>query len=137
MLQRLEGELMGMEDALVRTLEGRLKARVMQLRDIVQSRWDRLGEAVSPTTAAGAAGARLDQEDPDDEREVPLLRRTQFELDEVLAALQRVKQGVYGRCGACDEAIEVHRLRVMPEARPCARCQRSIEGRGTAQGSAR
>ena len=46
-----------------------------------------------------------------------LLRRAQAGLNEVLAALQRVECGVYGMCAACREAIEVGRLRVMPEAR--------------------
>lgn len=119
-------------DVLVKTLEGRLRAREMQLRELVQQHRDRLGEPGS--ARAGAAlddplRGRDDAVDGDDEREILLLRRAQVELDEVLCALQRVERGVYGMCAACREAIEVHRLRVMPEARLCTECQRSFERR--------
>ena len=97
----------------------------------MQQHRDRLGEPVSGSADTSLADSRFGLDPSDDEWEVLLLRRAQLELDEVLAALQRVERGVYGTCAACEEAIELHRLRVRPEARLCATCQNSLERRST------
>jgi RNA polymerase-binding transcription factor DksA len=44
-------------------------------------------------------------------------------LEEVEAALRRVEAGTYGWCEACQEAIPVERLEVVPAAARCVRCQ--------------
>lgn len=44
------------------------------------------------------------------------------ELREIDAALQRVKEGRYGRCERCGAAIGRLRLRAIPEARCCLAC---------------
>lgn len=116
-----------MNDELLRTLEGRLRARESALRERVQSHRDRLGEPASATGNTFIAGDEGARADADDEREVALLMHDRHELDEVLAALQRIRQGTYGMCSGCGEAIEMGRLRVAPEARLCLGCQRSVE----------
>lgn len=116
-----------MNDELLRTLEGRLRARESALRDRVQSHRDRLGEPASATGNTFIAGIEGARADADDEREVALLMHDRHELDEVLAALQRIRQGTYGMCSGCGETIEMGRLRVAPEARLCLGCQRSVE----------
>jgi len=45
------------------------------------------------------------------------------ELREVDAALQRLKDGTYGRCESCGAAIKRRRLRAIPEARICLQCE--------------
>lgn len=45
------------------------------------------------------------------------------ELQEVDAALQRLKKGTYGRCVSCGTAISRLRLRAIPEARNCLKCE--------------
>jgi len=45
------------------------------------------------------------------------------ELQEVDAALQRLKNGTYGRCERCGAAIKRRRLRAIPEARICLQCE--------------
>jgi len=45
------------------------------------------------------------------------------ELREVDAALQRLKNGTYGRCERCGVAIGRRRLRAIPEARICSHCE--------------
>ena len=44
------------------------------------------------------------------------------ELREIEAALERVKEGRYGRCERCGAAIGRLRLRAIPEARCCLSC---------------
>lgn len=45
------------------------------------------------------------------------------ELREVDAALQRLKNGSYGRCERCGAAIGRRRLRTIPEAHNCLECE--------------
>lgn len=49
------------------------------------------------------------------------------ELDEVSAALRRLGAGAYGVCVTCREPITVARLRAVPAARFCVRCQANQE----------
>ncbi len=48
--------------------------------------------------------------------------REQVKLAMILDALQRVKEGRYGQCAGCGEAIALGRLTVFPEASECATC---------------
>lgn len=43
------------------------------------------------------------------------------------AALERLRDGEYGTCVECGEAIAPARLRVMPEVETCVRCQDRLE----------
>lgn len=50
-------------------------------------------------------------------------------LDEVEAALRRVEKNVFGICEACGDQIKVLRLKFMPYARYCIKCQARFEHR--------
>lgn len=49
------------------------------------------------------------------------------ELDEIDAALRRMKRGTYGICRSCGDRIALRRLLVLPEARRCIRCERKTQ----------
>ncbi len=49
------------------------------------------------------------------------------ELDEIAAAEARLASGTFGSCETCGEAIAVARLRAVPTARLCVRCQERVE----------
>ena len=49
------------------------------------------------------------------------------QLDEIDDALQRVRNGDYGRCTECDEPIEERRLSAIPWARRCFGCATEFE----------
>jgi RNA polymerase-binding transcription factor DksA len=51
-------------------------------------------------------------------------RRAVTQLD---AALARLDAGTYGRCEACDEAIDAERLDALPEAELCLGCKLEAE----------
>jgi DnaK suppressor protein len=55
--------------------------------------------------------------------------RERHQLDEILAALNRLETGTYGVCETCSRAIPLTRLRAMPATRHCVDCQ-SREERG-------
>ncbi|MDF1838652.1 MAG: hypothetical protein P1V35_12350 [Planctomycetota bacterium] len=56
-----------------------------------------------------------------------LMERDENTLREVLAALERVADGRYGRCQKCDHWIRRTRLTAIPHARCCIDCQRLVE----------
>jgi RNA polymerase-binding protein DksA len=43
-------------------------------------------------------------------------------LNEVIAALQRMEDGTYGKCANCDKEIPIERLKVFPSAKFCLDC---------------
>lgn len=49
----------------------------------------------------------------------------QKKLSQIEAALQRLEAGLYGRCAACDRAIEAERLAILPSTTHCIGCQQS------------
>jgi DnaK suppressor protein len=51
-----------------------------------------------------------------------LKARERQQLEEVLAALTRMEEGVYGLCTACQGPIRFERLQVFPETRTCNLC---------------
>jgi RNA polymerase-binding transcription factor DksA len=50
-------------------------------------------------------------------------------VNRLSAALDRIKEGEYGTCIECGEAISPARLRAAPEAQTCVRCQDRLERR--------
>ena len=61
------------------------------------------------------------------QRKKLLLARAQEQLSEVEAALQRLENGGYGVCLSCSQPISLERLRVIPSAAFCVRCQQQQE----------
>jgi len=56
------------------------------------------------------------------------------ELGSIEQALMNIKNGNYGKCGACNTSIPVARLEVLPYAKFCIDCQRAAEKTGTDPG---
>lgn len=48
-------------------------------------------------------------------------------LQMVTEALERVENGTYGQCEACEEEINYKRLQAVPWARCCLQCQERME----------
>lgn len=45
-------------------------------------------------------------------------------LKEINLALQKIEKGTYGVCEKCKKAIEIERLKIIPEARFCKKCKK-------------
>ena len=45
----------------------------------------------------------------------------------ILKALEKIEDGAYGICEACEEAISIKRLKAIPDAPYCLTCQVDIE----------
>ena len=48
-------------------------------------------------------------------------------LEEITAALDRLRQGNFGQCEECDAEIPKPRLHALPYARYCVECARKLE----------
>jgi DnaK suppressor protein len=108
-------------------LREQLSVRAARLRADVQTHREQLIEPAAATGNTFIAGAEGATADADDEREVALLRRSQLELDDVNAALQRLDSGRFGECERCGEPIALARLQALPQARLCLACQSAAE----------
>src|SRR5881392_3647401 len=121
----------------------------MESRERLESELIRVLERIHRTGSGTGSGptAAVSREDPvvDDELDAGLLtteneisfasRSLLIERAHRLAkALERLDHGDYGTCQECGRAIGPGRLRVMPEATTCVRCQESLERKG-ARGS--
>lgn len=110
-----------MSDELLRTLEGKLRAREAELRGTVQGLLERLADPARALVADGEGAAA------DAASAMALLLQARRELEEVEAALARVASPDFGRCGVCAQPVEIPRLRARPESRLCLGCERSLE----------
>ena len=52
------------------------------------------------------------------------------ELANIEAALEKMREGTYGRCEGCDENIPLVRLQALPYANHCIQCQTELEKTG-------
>lgn len=49
------------------------------------------------------------------------------ELAHIQSALERIKEGTYGKCEACNKNIPLPRLQALPFATLCVDCKRQVE----------
>lgn len=106
------------------SLETELRKMLAELTgDISMLEEETLGEdaGVSESPEEGGSGGYS--------REVSLglLENDEFLVREIMEALDRIKDGSYGRCDACESWIHKERLRAVPHTRNCIDCQRRME----------
>jgi|SRR5437870_13907635 len=87
-------------------------------------------------TGGGATGnlsnmpihmADLGTDNFEQEFTLSLLQNEEQLLDEIAAALERIKHGSFGQCEECKGAIPKARLQAVPYARYCVDCARKLE----------
>ena len=61
------------------------------------------------------------------EKNAALIAVLEHKLQDIDAALRSIEKGRYGICERCDQAIEVARLEVKPDATLCLTCQQEVE----------
>ncbi len=82
------------------------------------------GPSASPTHLADLGSDSFEQENT-----FNLLANEQQRILEIDEALDRMKQGGFGRCEECDTDIPKARLKELPYARYCVNCARKLERR--------
>ncbi len=58
-----------------------------------------------------------------------LSEKEQDKLGEIMDALKRIEESVYGKCVACGKNLEEDRLLAIPEAKKCIVCKSAEEKR--------
>jgi RNA polymerase-binding transcription factor DksA len=62
----------------------------------------------------------------EEELTLGLLANEEQLIEEINAALDRLNQGVYGRCASCGQEVPKERLQALPYARHCLACAQKI-----------
>jgi RNA polymerase-binding protein DksA len=126
-----------LSDPDLRHLADRLRQRHVELRVAIRSLF---ADHDDPETMA----LRNRLEDTDDWAvadamqgfDIAMVSREVAEIAEVEGALRRLKDGSYGQCIDCGEAIPAARLHAYPAAARCIRCQEAAERRAAVRGPA-
>ena len=89
-------------------------------------------EPVSRTIGDGCLADEVDAIQVNESREIGFAMRERLmaRVSRLSAALDRVNDGEYGVCVECGQSISATRLRAVPEAQTCVRCQDAIEHHG-------
>jgi DnaK suppressor protein len=74
--------------------------------------------------------ADVGTENYDQEFTLGLIENEQGTLEQVNEALERLRNGNFGRCEECGEPIAKPRLQALPYTRYCIQCARQLENRG-------
>jgi RNA polymerase-binding transcription factor DksA len=56
-------------------------------------------------------------------RQKLLIARADQQMDDVIDAIDRLDQGIYGQCVVCGEKIEPNRLEALPTITHCWKCR--------------
>lgn len=110
-------------------LELALKSRYQQLIDEVRQELGQDGERHFADFAEAGGSDQGDESVADALADIAAARadRQVNEMREIEAARKRMKQGEYGICLDCDEAMIFERLLAYPTALRCVRCQQVHE----------
>lgn len=111
-------------------------ARLADARARTVARVGELTRTFDQIASAAALAPPDDEHDPDgstvgfERAQVSsLLAAARNQLDEIDAAIARLRRGDFGRCGTCDRLIAVDRLRARPAARSCISCAQELSDR--------
>ena len=91
---------------------------------------ERLGQMGERESSGGSpAPDATTGDNVDEDREISFATRSLLveKARKVAEALERLRNGEYGICQECGEAIAPRRLRVIPEASTCVRCQDRLD----------
>jgi DnaK suppressor protein len=122
---------MGRKDAIL-TLHQVLIKRRDALRKALAGDLSSLKE-LRQQTSSDVVDAALDT--AQDEISSQLAEVESRELSHIENALERMREGNYGKCESCSTSIPMARLQALPYATLCIQCQREAEKNGEAGGS--
>src|SRR3954469_10477417 len=123
---------MARKDALLR-LHSRLVARRDALRKALNGDMESFRKFADLNVVGDNVDAAVDT--ANDEISSQLVEIESRELGQIEHALQRIVEGVYGRCEFCGGKIAEARLNALPYTNTCIDCQRENERNGQAFGA--
>jgi RNA polymerase-binding transcription factor DksA len=105
----------------------RLKANVANLED---EAYRKTGEASGNLSNTPLHLADLGSDTFEQEVALSLLENQEQRLEEIAAALERIRQGTFGTCAECGKEIPRRRLDAVPSTRHCLECARELQDGG-------
>lgn len=106
-------------------LLGRLDRERSQLKD--EALQGTGGEASGGLSNVPLHLADLGSHDFEEELTLGLLENEEQLIEQINGALERLEQGVFGRCAACQKPIAKERLQTLPYALHCVECARKFQ----------
>jgi len=119
-----KAELESFRQALL-ALKTRLNGDVSHLAE--EALRARGGEASGSLSNAPLHMADLGTDNYEQEFTLSLLQNQEQALDEIADALERIREGTFGRCEECHAAIPKARLHALPYTRHCVACARKLQ----------
>ncbi len=78
--------------------------------------------------ADGGVGGQILEDAADQVEEyvnlLPVEHNMELRLQNINLALDKIKKGFYGKCEKCGKKIAKERLKILPEARECGKCEK-------------
>ena len=100
-----------------------IRKDLLERRENLQGRIKEESEKVNENKSENLDPADLAQDYNFRQRISSIVDRYELEIIEINNALRRIEEGAYGICENCGNPIPVERLRAMPQAKLCVRCQ--------------
>ena len=124
MVRRVKGPESGARKAqLLVLLTDRQQELLSQIRRSLAERQEEFQSRDAPGSHGWGAA-------PEGSLTLVVVQQQEQLLTQIDAAIRRHKAGAYGRCVGCDGEIPLRRLRALPFAQRCARCQEEWEEKG-------
>jgi DnaK suppressor protein len=102
----------------------RMKKRLSKQEGVLRRQIDEEKRKTEPSTLANPDRADLAMDYSYRSRRLSLLENLEHQFKEVVAAVNRLEEGVYGVCTNCGRQIQRGRLESVPYASLCIECQR-------------
>ena len=106
-----------------------MKAMLLKLKEETLKEINKTVKSGSDIPVNEPSGDIYDQASSERDRELGLLLgdREREKLRHIDEALLRLDEGEYGICEECEEEIPMGRLKIVPFARHCVKCQADLE----------
>jgi RNA polymerase-binding protein DksA len=104
-------------------LRNRMRGDVSHLADeALGANGAKSGNSKAPVDLADVATDNFEQEFT-----LSLMKNQEEVLREIGEALERIRQGAFGRCEECQKPIAKARLQALPYTRHCVTCARKVQ----------
>jgi DnaK suppressor protein len=101
-----------------------MKKRLIKQREVLSEQIEEEKQKVEPSLMANPDRADLALDYAYRDRRLSLLEKLESQHTDVVKALDKIKEGTYGLCENCGNAILPERLEALPYATLCINCQR-------------
>jgi DnaK suppressor protein len=114
-----------------RTLESIEKKLVQKKQQILETIEGELANEIEGVESEAITGDIVDEANSSYEHLIysSLTVKEQEKLSEINEALNRLNEGIFGKCVVCGKPIDEKRLRAIPEAKMCIACKAKQERR--------